>query len=130
MFKTLIVEDSQTFRETFRDYLKGSFSLMTIDEASSSNEAMQKVDLLMPDLIFVDIRLPNGSGLELTRRIKARYPDTVVVILTSYDLPEYRDAAARYGANHFFVKGSTRLEEIIDLVRSSMAQSKSSSSTP
>jgi DNA-binding NarL/FixJ family response regulator len=128
MFKTLIVEDNQTFRETFRDYLKGNFSLMIIEEASDSKEAMQKVDFLTPDLIFIDIRLPNGSGLELTRKIKARYPDTIVIILTSYDLPEYRDAAVRYGANYFFVKGSVRLEEIIALVRAFIARFKSSAS--
>ncbi|MFB3886410.1 MAG: response regulator transcription factor [Thermodesulfobacteriota bacterium] len=126
MFKTLIVEDNQTFRETFRDYLKGNFSSMIVEEASNGKEAMEKIETLIPDLVFIDIRLPNGSGLELTRKIKATHPDAIIVILTSYDLPEYRDAAARYGANHFLVKGSARLEEIIGLVKSFIARSKSS----
>lgn len=60
----------------------------------------------LPELIFMDIRLPDGSGLELTRQVKEPYPGVKIVILTSYDEPEYRDAAYRCKANHYVSKDS------------------------
>jgi DNA-binding NarL/FixJ family response regulator len=64
----------------------------------------------------MDIKLPGENGLELTRRIKARYPEIRVIMLTSYDFPEYREAAGRCGAYGFLSKGSSTAEEIQDLV--------------
>jgi DNA-binding NarL/FixJ family response regulator len=70
-----------------------------------------------PDLIFMDIKLPGENGLSLTRKIKAAHPNIIVVILTSYDLPEYRDAAFQYDANYFFTKASPTAE-IVGVVES------------
>jgi len=64
----------------------------------------------------MDIRLPGQSGLEVTRRIKALYPDVHVIMLTSYDFPEYREAARASGACGFLSKGSSTAEEIQNLV--------------
>jgi DNA-binding NarL/FixJ family response regulator len=66
----------------------------------------------------MDIRLPDESGLELTKKIKANWPDTTIIILTHYDFPEYREAATKYGVNHFLAKGSTCEEEILRTVQS------------
>jgi DNA-binding NarL/FixJ family response regulator len=70
----------------------------------------------------MDIRLPDESGLELTKKIKANWPDTTIIILTHYDFPEYREAAAKYGVNHFLAKGSTCEEEILRTVQSILSQ--------
>ena len=70
----------------------------------------------------MDVRLPGENGLEITRRIKLQRPDIVVLILTSYDLPEYREVAMQYGANHFIVKGSSTFEEISSLIKSYSAK--------
>ncbi|RPJ11392.1 MAG: response regulator [Deltaproteobacteria bacterium] len=59
-----------------------------------------------PDLIFLDIRLPDANGLELTRLIKGLNTDVEVVILTSYDQLEYRDAAFQNRADHYASKDS------------------------
>jgi len=64
----------------------------------------------------MDIKLPDQIGLEVTRRIKALYPDVNVIMLTSYDFPEYREAARASGAYGFLSKGSSTAEEIQDLV--------------
>ncbi len=64
----------------------------------------------------MDIKLPRESGLELTRKIKTRHTRIRVIILTSYDLSEYRQAAGQYGADHFLSKGSSTREEIMALV--------------
>jgi len=75
-----------------------------------------------PDLIFMDIRLPGRNGLELTRLIKEVDSTVEVVILTSYDIPEYRDAAFQSGASQFFTKGDVGSDEIADFVRSTLTQ--------
>ena len=91
---------------------------MVVWEAVDAKEALQKVDALSPNLMFIDIRLPGENGLELTKKIKTRYPKIIIIILTSYDLPEYREAAHQYRANYFLSKGSSGMEEILSLVES------------
>ena len=65
----------------------------------------------------MDLRLPDEMGSDLTKRIKAKFPKTNVAILTSYDLPEYRETAAERGAECFLVKGSSTPEDIFRQVR-------------
>ena len=122
MFTTLIVEDNYTFRQSLREALRGHFPDMTIMEAGNGKETWRQFENFAPSLVFMDIRLPNGNGLELARKIKADHPETVVVILTSYDLPEYREAALHSGANHFLTKGSVTSDEIAALVRAIASQ--------
>ena len=66
----------------------------------------------------MDITLPGEDGLELTRKIKADYPGVIIIILTSHDSPEYREAAIRCKANYFLSKGSIITDEIFKLVKS------------
>ena len=118
MCKTLIVEDSVPFRQLLKENLQDRFRSMTIEEAANGIEAMQKIDSFCPDLIFMDIRLPGESGLDLTKKIKSQCPSIKIIIMTSYDLPEYRETAQKYGADHFITKGSSTWEEIATLVKS------------
>jgi len=118
MFRTLIVEDSTFFRQLLKETLLSRFPKMDIFEAGNGEEALQKIKTKPPDLIFMDIKLPGESGLEITQKIKADYPNITIIILTSYDLPEYREAADQYQANYFLSKGSTTKENIVDLVKS------------
>ena len=118
MLNALIVEDNLRFRQSMKEILQTQFPKMVIMEAEDGREAFQQIGSSPPDLIFMDIRLPGENGLELTQKIKANFPQIVVIILTSYDLPEYREAATRHGANHFLVKGSSSGEEIAAVVRS------------
>jgi len=91
---------------------------MDFIEAADGLETFQKIDSHPPNLILMDIKLPGENGLELTRRIKADYPEIIVIILTSHDLPEYREAASRCGANYFHSKGSIATEELSKLIKS------------
>lgn len=118
MVKTLIVEDSHIFRQILKDTLHYHFPQMDIAEAENGEEALKKIILTPPDIIFMDIKLPGVSGLELTRRVKLQYPATTVIILTSYDLPEYREAADQYQANYFLTKSSVTKEKVLRLVES------------
>lgn len=118
MFKTMLVEDSPSFRQVVKDNLQDQFPSMDIMEAADGVEAFQKIDSHPPNLILMDITLPGENGLELTRRIKADYPGVIIVILTSHDSPEYREAATRCKANYFLSKGSIATDEIFKLVKS------------
>lgn len=122
MFRTLLVEDNPSFRKILKDDLQSEFPSMDIIEAGDGTEALEKISSSPPNLIFMDIRLPGQNGLELTRMIKADHPNILVIVLTSYDLPEYREAAVRYKADHFFSKGSIAAEEIAKLVKSILLQ--------
>lgn len=117
MFKTMLVEDNIIFRESLRDSLQLRFPSMKITEAGNGAEALEKVDSLSPNLIFMDVRLPGENGLQLTEKIKKLHPDIVIIILTNYDNPEYREAAARFKADHFFSKDSMTIEEVVTLVK-------------
>jgi DNA-binding NarL/FixJ family response regulator len=118
MFRTMLVEDSSSFRQVVKDDLQDQFPSMNIIEAADGVEAFQKIDGHPPNLIFMDISLPGENGLELTRRIKANYPDVIIVILTSHDLPEYREAAIQCKADYFFSKGAILNYGIFTLVKS------------
>jgi DNA-binding NarL/FixJ family response regulator len=91
---------------------------MVIEEAGDGNEALRKVKDVLPDLVFMDIGLPGESGIEVTKKIKKDFPGITVIILTSYDLPEYRDAAFECGATCFITKDSLIWEEIEALIKS------------
>jgi len=114
MLRLLIVEDNNVFRQALRESLQQSFPKIAIDEAANGVEALERVNVFVPDLILMDIRLPGESGLGLTKKIKAIYPDIIIFILTNYDSQECREAASRYGADRYIPKESLkRVEELI-----------------
>ncbi len=116
-FRVLIVEDSTLFRQLLKETLHDRFPSVEIYQARDGEEALVQIEALCPQLIFMDFRLPGENGLEVTKKVKARYPKIIVVILTSYDLPEYREASWKY-ADYFFAKDSSTMENIFTLVRS------------
>ena len=121
MLQTLLVEDNAPFRQSLREMLCEQFPSMDVEEAENGEEALAKIETFSPHVVFMDIKLPGQSGLEVTREIKARYSGIRVIILTSYDLPEYREAAKNYGADYFLSKASSSREEILALVESILA---------
>ena len=118
VYRVLVVEDSTIFRTLLKETLQSRFPSMEILEAVDGEEAMKEITARLPDLIFMDVKLPGENGLDLTAKIKAKYPDVTVIVLTSYDTPEYREAAVKAKANHFLAKGSSSREGILTLVES------------
>jgi DNA-binding NarL/FixJ family response regulator len=118
MLKTLIVDGSAIFRHAFKNALCRRFPHMVLEEASDAREAMEKVRTHDPGLVFMDISLPDGSGLELLESIKATDPDIAVIVLSSHDLAEYREASSCGGAYDFIPKGSLNLTEIATMIES------------
>ena len=119
--KTLIVEDNANFRQTIKEILISKFPFMSIKHAADGREALLKLANQQTDLIFMDIELPGKNGLVLTKKIKKVYPHTIIIILTHHDLPEYREAAYKNGAQYFLSKESTNANEIVELVESILA---------
>ncbi len=100
----ILVEDDYGFRQSLKKILSSRYPFMRVVEAADGKEAIRKIDLSPPDLIFMDIRLPGNNGLELTHTIKTRYPGMVVIILSNFDLSEYRETAYQNGADYFISK--------------------------
>jgi len=119
---TLIVEDNPSFRVSLREMLLTRFPQMAVDDVGSSEEALERMERTRPDLMFVDIRLPGQNGLELTRQLREGDTELTIVILTNYDLPEFREAAFRFGVNYFFSKSGSSMEEIITAVEAIVRQ--------
>jgi DNA-binding NarL/FixJ family response regulator len=116
-FRVMLVEDEEDFRRILAGFLLAKFPSMVLEEAPDGKEAIERIRDFIPHLVLIDIQLPGENGLEVTRRIKALFPDTKVVILTNYDFPEYREAARACGAYQSLSKGLCTAEEIENLVK-------------
>jgi CheY-like chemotaxis protein len=118
MFKILIVDPNDPFRRSLKKVLASRFPFADIQEAADGPEGLQIVEADHPDLIFMEIHLPDETGLDLAARIKAHHPDIIIVILTSYDLPEYKTAIKKSGVEHMVPKDDWTGEDMIALVQS------------
>ena len=123
--KLLIVDDNSMLRETTRSIFKANFPELHIFEAGDGKEALIQIRDHLPNLIFMDIRLPDENGLILTQKIKALYPEIVIIIFTNYDLQEYRDAAFKNGADFFFPKTSPSKKKMRKIVERILAETDS-----
>jgi DNA-binding NarL/FixJ family response regulator len=116
MFNTLIVEDNASYRESLRALLSERFPCMDIAEAGTGEMALEQFRRLRPQLVFMDITLPDASGLTLTQRIRAGDVPAVVIVLTVHGSPEYAEAARQAGADYFLSKGVASWSDIVALV--------------
>ncbi len=115
--RILVVEDNALFRQALKDVLHDQFPYIEIYEAFNGEEALKQIEILRPHLMFVDLRLPGENGVEVTRKIKDRYPNIIVVMLTGYDLPEYKEASWQH-CDYFVSKQSMLKQDILALVES------------
>ena len=102
--KILIVDDNSFYRELIKEALLSRQPSLEISEAKNQRDVLEIIRNSLPDLIILDIRLPEGSGLELTCQIKKSYPHVQIVILTDHDPSEHLEAALRCEADHFLSK--------------------------
>jgi DNA-binding NarL/FixJ family response regulator len=123
--KILIVEDNDGFRQALRSLLNSRYPSMTFKEARDGREALKEVSVFDPDLIFMDIKLPGANGLELTEKIRTTNSEVKIIILTSHDLPEYREAARAGGADYFLTKASSKADEIFSLIDNLFSETSS-----
>lgn len=106
----LLVDDQELMRMAFRMVIDSQPDLTVIGEAASGVEAISQVAELQPDVVLMDVRMPDVDGVEATRRIVDSGSDARVIILTTFDLDEYVHAGLRAGASGFLLKDAQPAE--------------------
>lgn len=106
MIKVLLVDDQAMVRSGLRMILEAESDILVVDEASDGVEGVAKARRVRPDVILMDIRMPEMDGLEATRQIVAEGADegARVIVLTTFDIDDYVYEALRAGASGFLLK--------------------------
>lgn len=110
VIKILIVDDHPVVREGIGAMLKREPDFKIVGEASNGLEAIEKADLLEPDVMLMDLRMPEVDGVEAITRIKAKKPDIKFIILTTYSDDEYIFKGIAAGARAYLLKDAPRGE--------------------
>jgi DNA-binding NarL/FixJ family response regulator len=116
MIRVLIADDQALVRGGFRMILDAQSDIEVVGEACDGREALERARELTPDVVLMDIRMPELDGLEATRRLLMGDGTCRVLILTTFDLDEYVYAAMKAGASGFLIK-DVRPEQLADAVR-------------
>jgi two-component system, NarL family, response regulator LiaR len=112
----LIVDDHAVVREGLHAMLDGDPSLIVIGEAHNGLEAIELVGFLQPQVVLIDINMPEMDGLQATARIKAEYPQTTVIILTMHATRSHVLEALRAGASGYLLKDAPR-SHVLETIR-------------
>lgn len=108
VIRVLLADDDADFRRVYRRLFERSDGFQVVDEAGTGQEAIRKINGLLPDVALVDVQMPDGSGLDVVRGV-AESP-TRVIVLTTFDLDEYIAEALQYGASGFLLKNASSAE--------------------
>jgi DNA-binding NarL/FixJ family response regulator len=114
--RVLIADDQQMVRQGFTVLLNAHPGIEVIGQAVDGLDAVAKVDELAPDVVLMDIRMPELSGIDATHRITLAHPHIKVLVLTTFDLDEYVYDALRAGASGFLLKDASA-DQLAEAVR-------------
>ena len=106
--RVLVVDDHDLARHGLMAILSGTPELEIVGEARTGREAIESARRLLPDVVLMDVRMPDMHGLEATRRIKEERPRTAVIIVTNHDDPAYLRTAVDAGAAGYLLKDVSR----------------------
>ena len=113
--RVLLVDDQPLLRAGFRMILEETPTIEVVGEADNGHAALRQTSALKPDVVLMDIRMPQMDGLEATRLLTARKSPSRVLVLTTYDLDEYAYAALRAGASGFLLKDAP-VNELVNAI--------------
>lgn len=116
MINILIVDDQKVIREKLRYMVQQSPEMEVIGIATDGNSALEQVELLTPDVVLIDIEMPNMDGIAATKIISNKYPETKVLILSSFDSQEYVSQSLAAGAKGYLLK-SLSTEELHNSIK-------------
>jgi DNA-binding NarL/FixJ family response regulator len=105
--RVLIADDHEVVRDGFKRLLGYDEGLEVVGEASNGREAVELCRRLEPDLVLMDVRMPEMDGLEATRTIKAEQPSVSVLVITTYENPDYLLEAIKAGAAGYILKDAS-----------------------
>ena len=114
--RVLLVDDHEVVRDGVKVLLQATEDISVTAEASSVREAVDEADRARPDVVVMDVRLADGSGIEATREIRARHPKTAVIMLTSFADDEALFASIMAGASGYVLK-QVRGGELVRAIR-------------
>lgn len=114
--KVLLVDDHEIVRAGLKALLDAEEDLVVVGEAGTATEAVRRVGFDEPDVVVLDVRLPDGSGVEACRDIRSRYPDVKVLMLTSFADEEALISAILAGASGYVMK-RLKMTELVDDIR-------------
>ncbi len=114
-----IVEDDSVLRRTLAELIRLEDDLLVVSEASNGEQAFAEAMVVHPDVVLMDIQMPRMNGIDATRRIREKLPETHVVMLTKFGDDENVFAAIKAGALGYVLKDAG-LEEIVRVIRNAM----------
>ncbi|HWP28014.1 MAG TPA: response regulator transcription factor, partial [Chloroflexota bacterium] len=114
--RLVIADDHELARAGLRSMLAGERGLEVVGEATTGREALALCRRLQPDLVLMDVRMPEMDGLAATRAIKAECPRVSVIIVTMHENPDYLFEALKAGAAGYVLKDATQ-REVVSAVR-------------
>ena len=114
--RVLLVDDHELVRQGIAAMLSAAGDVQVVGNARSGREALEVARRELPDIVLMDVRMPDMDGLEATRKIKEERPRTAVIMLTMHDNPTYLRDAVRAGAAGYLLKDVSK-EELIDAIR-------------
>ncbi|MBN7814482.1 response regulator [Algoriphagus pacificus] len=106
----ILADDHELVRDGIKSLLENETRFEVIDEASDGVEALQVIAKKQPDLLIVDIRMPNMNGIEVVRQLTEKYPDVKKLVLSMHDSEEYVVESIQAGADGYLLKGSSKSE--------------------
>ncbi len=104
VIRVFLLDDHELVRRGLRDILASTGDFDVVGESGSAQEAGRRIPALRPDIALLDVRLPDGSGIEVCRQVRARDPRIRAVMVTTYDNEEARLSATLAGASGFVLK--------------------------
>ncbi|MDD3205569.1 MAG: response regulator transcription factor [Lachnospiraceae bacterium] len=116
MINVLIADDQELIRQSLLIVLSTQDDIQVTDAVSNGREVIGSVRKNKPDVILMDIRMPEMDGVQCTKIIKENYPDIKIIILTTFDDDEYVFSALKYGASGYLLKGIS-MEELEEAIR-------------
>jgi DNA-binding NarL/FixJ family response regulator len=116
MIRLLLVDDQSLIRRGLKALLKTDPELEVVGEAENGKEAIALVEALQPDVVLMDVRMPVMDGVEGTREICQRFPQTKVLVLTTFDDQDYVTQALQAGSSGYLLK-DTPFEELTQAIR-------------
>lgn len=119
MIKILIADDQDLIRESLKIILDMNSDIKVIGLAENGNKVLEIVQKRLPDIILMDIRMPELDGVLCTKIIKEKYPDVKIIILTTFDDDEYVFYALKYGASGYLLKGCS-VQELTSAIHTVM----------
>jgi two-component system response regulator DevR len=121
--RIMIVDDHEVVRLGMRAVFEAEPDLAVVGEASNGAEALAKMPVLDPELILMDVRMEKMDGIEACREIKSRYPDVIILMITSYTDEDAVISSILAGASGYLLKHLSRAELLRSIRRASSGQS-------